>query len=232
VETRVEVCVVWGVFFMARPPLHTLAQLVPVPWQLRVSSVPLPVPLCLLQVLPVNASAHRESELTKGSSAGSRAGGGQHTPNSSTPRDVGNVSPAAAARHGHTAAMGSGGGSSGGGGVRALHPLPPIPADRATAGSSLGTGGSTGNSSNGPHAAAGSSNSRLSMHSSSGKPSAPSSSDKPSGAGSVGASQLQLVQRLPSLTGGTPRLVHKVETWLVQVRGCVIGGCVGAVRGL
>lgn len=36
--------------------------------------------------------------------------------------------------------------------------------------------------------------------------------------------QLQLVQRLPSLTGGTPRLVHKVETWLVQVRGL---GCVG-----
>jgi hypothetical protein len=55
----------------------------------------------------------------------------------------------------------------------------------------------------------------------------PSSSDKPSGAGSLAASQLQLVQRLPSLTGGTPRLVHKVETWLVQVGGwvrCSFGG--------
>lgn len=44
------------------------------------------------------------------------------------------------------------------------------------------------------------------------------SSDKGSGVGSVGNPQLQLVQRLPSLTGATPRLVHKVETWLVQVR--------------
>lgn len=35
----------------------------------------------------------------------------------------------------------------------------------------------------------------------------------------MGNPQLQLVQRLPSLTGGQPRLVHKVETWLVQVRG-------------
>jgi hypothetical protein len=75
----------------------------------------------------------------------------------------------------------------------------PLPAsDPATAGSTVG--------------------SRCSTHS------GDSSDKQPQGAGAAagGNPQLQLVQRLPSLTGNNP-ILHKVETWLVQVR-CLRGG--------
>ena len=117
--------------------------------------------------------------------------------------------PHAAAVVAAAAAAGKAGGSnnsrsSGSGAEPVVRTLPPLPP-------SAGQGGS-GNT-------RGSGNSRCSAGG--------SSSDKPGAGSSVGSPQLQLVQRLPSLTGGTPRLVHKVETWLVQVRLQAAWGCGG-----
>lgn len=125
-----------------------------------------------------------------------------HTTNSSSNKDTdvaksnsagsGDSNPHAAAAAAMTAA-----GSSGSGCQPVARPLPRLPPAKP-----VGDGSSNASSSGNSRASAGGG----------------SSDNKRSRVGSVGNPPLQLVQRLPSLTGTTPRLVHKVETWLVQVR--------------
>lgn len=128
-----------------------------------------------------------------------------HTTNSSSNKDTdvtksnsagsSDSNPHAAAAAAITAAQNSSN-ASGSGCQPTARPLPPLPPAKPA-----GDGSSNASSSGNSRASAGG-----------------GSSDKRCGVGSVGNPQLQLVQRLPSLTGATPRLVHKVETWLVQVR--------------
>jgi hypothetical protein len=170
------------------------------------------------QVMP--HAANKDNELMKGTgSAGSRTPGSTGTPTRLPPfPDAANISLAAAAGNPHAAAAvaaaaSAAGSNKGSNGLSkekdTIRTLPPAPPSRAAAAAAAAAANSSGGHTNG------SSNSRASG----------GGSDKPSGGSSaVGTPQLQLVQRLPSLTGGTPRLVHKVETWLVQVSGVYLAG--------